>query len=173
MNCITDIPTCIICKKTRRESNKEHKLKLHKLTGIYCQSFYKTRLPRECAHIIAEYVIGNDSWYSMETWNWTHYTSYFEKDYDYTISYTDACISCLQMTTLAFYNIYGCTPCKLSEFLGRHNITCEIPGEIPDEIPSEIRSLKNVYFRDFVCDGWRNTPPYYQKNLLGENFITI
>jgi hypothetical protein len=90
------------------------------------------------------------------------------------------------MTTLAFYNIYGCTPCKLSEFLGRHhtithigthigahNITGEIPNEIQDDILSETRYLKNIYFRDFVCDGWRNTPPYCQKNLLGEDFITL
>lgn len=171
MDFIVDIPTCIICKKTRRESNTEHKRKLHKLTDIYCKSFYKPRLPRECTHMIAEYVIGDDSWYSMEVWNWVCYTSYFEKDYDYTITCKDACRSCLEASTLEYYNIHGTTPCKLSDYLEASVDENEIRGESPNDL--SIFSHKNIYFRDFVCDGWRNTPPYYQKNLLNEDFLTL
>jgi hypothetical protein len=160
---------CVICNKTEDESYENHEKRLDTLTSSYTRVL--KQLPRECTWVIVEYIIGNNPWYSMEIWNWVCYTSYFEKDYDYTITCKDACRSCLEASTLEYYNIHGTTPCKLSDYLEASVDENEIRGESPNDL--SIFSHKNIYFRDFVCDGWRNTPPFYQKNLLGEDFITL
>lgn len=161
---------CVICNKTEDESYENHEKRLKALTSSYTSVL--KQLPRECTCMIVEYIIGNNPWYSIEVWNWVcYYTSYFEKDYDYEITCKNACRSCLEASTLEYYNIHGITPCKLSDYLVVDGN--EIRGESPDDL-SFIYSHKNIYFRDFVCDGWRNTPhPYHQKNLLNEDFITL
>lgn len=157
---------CIICTKTEEESYEKHKKILNTLTSVYTSIF--KQIPKECTYIIAEYVIGNKPWYSIEVWNWISYTSYFERDYDYILTYKNACRSCLEASTAEFYSIHGTTPCQISDYLENIVNENEIRGE-----PSGIYSPKKAYFRDFVCDGWSNTPPYYQQNLLGEYFVTL
>ena len=158
--------SCLICKKLPKESFGNYKQRLYNLISTLDQILYN--LSMDCIKIIAEYIIGDKYNYILEIWTWTHHTSQFERDYDYNITYQNACRSCLEMATIKYYNIHGCTPCKLDDYIEDVYVRRE-----KREHDTLLTCLKGVYFRKFLCDGWRNTNPYIQKNILGEEFITL